>query len=99
MEEKLKDLQKAACKSVGKLPLKPAQTRWSTKIYAMEVLLELRSYINLAMEEHPGKADWSTLAKASSCIPFRHEGRQKSKRLIGGGRTKRLIGKEERLID
>ena len=64
VEEKLKDLQKAAGKSEGKLPLKPVETRWSTKIYAMEVLLELRSYINLAMEEHPGEADWSPLAKA-----------------------------------
>lgn len=79
LQIKLKEVQKAAGKGEGKLPIKPVDTRcfererfdipcflpprWSTKIYAMKVLLSLKDYINLVVPNPPGTSDWTLMEK------------------------------------
>jgi len=65
MQDKLKELQKAAGKPQGKVPLKPVETRykntwikvvrfrnrWSSKLHAMQVLVELKDFIQLLVPD------------------------------------------------
>jgi hypothetical protein len=45
----LKEIQKAAGKGEGSLPLKAVGTRWSTNIYALESIVKIKDAINIGV--------------------------------------------------
>eukprot|EP00668_Euglena_longa_P006346 GGOE01007558.1.p1 GENE.GGOE01007558.1~~GGOE01007558.1.p1 ORF type:complete len:174 (-),score=7.38 GGOE01007558.1:646-1122(-) len=61
VQERTKSHQQVARE--GKLPIEPVTTRWSSKIYSMEVLLEIEPFVRLSIPNPPGDSDWGLLKR------------------------------------
>lgn len=64
IQDKLLAVQVAAGKERGFCPPKPGETRWSSKVYAMERIISLKPYLNTVLTSPPTEAQWVMLRNA-----------------------------------